>query len=100
MAAHGSAVPAGPDPVRGTQGLLNAPAWLAFQINDEKEVTRLPLTEIPESEASGPYNVQRAAFAKPEFMRKLFKDGNGVRKIDTVLPEVGAGLVGIPLERH
>jgi hypothetical protein len=35
----------------------------------------------------------------PESAR-IFKDSNGVRKIDAMLLEVGAGFIGIPLEPH
>lgn len=66
-----------PEPKRGTQGILNAPARLMYRINDEPEKPYL-LAEIAPSEESGPYDIQRASFANLAYMKKLFKESTGI----------------------
>lgn len=67
-----------PDPVRGTQGVLNAPARLMVRVNEELTPRIYVLEEIPETVESGEYDLLRASFAKPAVMAKLVKDFNGV----------------------
>jgi len=65
----------------GPGGTLLYPAYFVYRINDEADETssaprwtRLPLTEVPETDESGPYNVAEAHFANLDFQKRVLKD--------------------------
>jgi len=67
-----------PDPVPGLGKRLNSPARLMLRVNEEPVPRIYLLDEIPQTQESGEYDLNRAEFANPAYMVKLQRQSNGV----------------------
>jgi hypothetical protein len=49
-------------------------AWLVVRVNDEEQWRRYPLTEVPETDKTGPWNVASASFANVEYQKTALEN--------------------------